>query len=134
MKKSQQFKPYQFQLSEEIFKSAVFIMVNRSYDSMIRYVQKKFPNFELPKHLSNSLGLCFSHKDKKSGILYSFVWVKKFDWTIGAQGCYLHELCHFIWHLIDEKNMVASHNDEPYCYLFEYYMKESWKKLQRFYK
>ena len=133
MKKGIKNKPYSFQLAEPVFKTALFVMVNISFEKMIVKVKKRFPDFKLSKKYKDVNGLAFSHYDEETNLHYPFLWVKKFDWTIEWQQVFVHELAHFVFEELCEKNMPSSENNEGFCYLLGYYFVECWKKLKKFY-
>ena len=126
-------KSYSFQLTDPVFSTALFVIVNISFEKMGIKVKKKFPDFELLEKYKDSNGLFFSHYDGKTNLHYPILWVRKFDWCIKSQEVFVHELAHFIFDELCKKNMPSSENNEGFCYLFGYYFGECWKKLKRFY-
>lgn len=125
-------KPYSFQVSDPVFKTALYVIVNLSYEKMIIKLKKRFPDFCL-KTNEDALGLSFEHYDEKSNLNYPFLWVKNFNWDIRSQETFTHELNHSIFAALIYKNMAHSENNEAHCYLFGYYFTECWRKLNKRY-
>lgn len=129
-------KPFEFQLKEDVFSSALYVIVNKSFDTMVKDIKNKFSDFELsPSAYEGAQGITFRYYDSQSNKSYPFIYIPKFEWSIYYQGVLAHELSHFTFYTLDEKgiSVTSKEPNEPYCYLFEYYFVNALRKLGKKY-
>lgn len=134
--KPKKLKPFEFQLKEDIFGSALYVIVNKPYDRMVADIKKKFPDFQLDNSArEGALGLTFEYYDDKINRGFPFIWIAKFEWSIVDQGTLAHETAHFIFRLLESKGIKLDTKEpnEPYCYLFEYYFVNALRQLGKQY-
>lgn len=128
-------KPVEFQLKEDVFNSAIYIIVNKSFDQMVADIKKRLPSFVLTDDKGGLNGLAFVHYEKKDDLTYNFIYLPKFEWTIHHQGILAHELLHIVFYLFSQKGVTVSVNDpnEAFCYFYEFYFDRIMTKLGKIY-
>jgi hypothetical protein len=119
-----------FQLTEPVFKSVIYIIVNVDFEGLNKIIEKRLgEKGHLDEKHKDCLGIATTIEC--NGKEFPFVWVKDFHWTLCDQATLNHELLHACLDTIFRKNMeIKSDNpNETLCYLFEYYSYEAIRRL-----
>ena len=63
----------------------------------------------------------------------AYIWMPEFDWTINDQATLMHELYHFVFHVMDSKSVkLCADSDEVFAYYFEFWVKILYRALLKY--
>ncbi len=119
-----------FVFEEKTFHAYLNLCIS-SQEELQTYWRKKLGDNKLNLVQTKSLDGCHVVLEK-DGELRRIIWVKNFDWSVRSQATLAHELIHFVWSVLEDKQIpVSRDNEETFAYYFDYFYTEIWWKLRK---
>lgn len=120
-----------FLFSEKTFQAYLNLFINCSQEELEAYWRKNLGDNKLKLVQDKKLNGCHFLLEK-DGDLRRVIWVEKFDWSVRSQATLAHELIHFVWAVLADKDTpVVRDNEETFAYYFDYFYTEIWWKLRK---
>lgn len=120
-----------FDIIEPVFCSCVTIIVGWKWDKLKNYLNKHQHLNEKPidDFHEFSSGVQFQIKTK-SGRIAWVIYLNQFVYMAKDLGILVHEVGHLVFRILETKQVpIRGENDEVFCYLQEYYVREIIKKI-----
>ena len=120
-----------FDIHEPVFRSCATIIVGWEWERLKKWLNKYQHKDESPIDDFHKFadGIQFSIKTKSGDMSY-VIYLKRFIYMAKDLGILSHELNHLIFRILTSKQIpIRDENDEVFCYLQEFYLREITKKL-----
>ena len=124
-------KKRHLKIFEPVYRSCADILVDYTFDEMKKWIEESQHESEpkLDDFHRFSEGVAFQIKGK-TGRLHQVIWLARWKHDTDAIGNLIHELTHLTFRILEVKQIpIRGDNDEIFCYLLEYYVKEVLKKI-----
>lgn len=114
-----------FYIDDEIYGQGFWLVVNCDADKARKHIDKWTGEDGDWDDKTEIDGAVFEVIGKKR---WTFVWIRKFDWTIESEAVFVHELNHHCHHVFEELGLTD--RNEAYAYYFEMLFIKCYKKLK----
>lgn len=113
-----------FSFTDPIYRAEIHVYVGSAESLNSRFKRRWGLNLDPKKHHSAE---SFRLTENDGGFRVYVIWVDYFDWRIGDQGSFIHEISHTVTKVFQDRGISG---DEARAYYTEYLMKMIWSKLR----